>query len=101
MMPGGVVVGWDTFPPDSRGCPWLALIGPSLVGKAGSTYTGLWKWWRRGGGRDNVYGYINLWMTVNSLYEGISPVVQALCHLIKEHTVDITHLCMRILFCFW
>lgn len=51
MMPGRVVVGWDTFPPDSHGCPWLALMGPSLVGKAGSTYTALWKWWsheRRG-----------------------------------------------------
>lgn len=44
------------------GAPWLPLIGPSLVGKAGSTYTALCG---SGGaiggeekGADNVYGYI-------------------------------------------
>lgn len=51
-MLGRVVVGWDTFPPGSHGCPWLALMGPSLVGKAGSTYTALWKWRSQEKGRD-------------------------------------------------
>lgn len=47
VMPGRAVMGWDTFPPDSHGCPWLLLMGPSPVGKAGSTYTARWKWWRK------------------------------------------------------
>lgn len=33
MMLGRALVGSDTFPPKSHGCPWLALIGPSCVGK--------------------------------------------------------------------
>lgn len=72
MMPGGAAVWWDTFPPESHGCSWLALIGPSLVGKAGSTYRASSKCWshrgeRRRETRDDVYGYIYVWMTVSSL----------------------------------
>lgn len=66
---GGGAGGWHDLLPDSRGCPWPALMGPSVVEgkkKGRIQLHSSVEVVESQTGADGVYGHTRIWMTVES-----------------------------------